>query len=122
MLAIVKITGITGMEISYLQKQISWRNVSCNKEVLQIGDGELSFVEVIEERDYADGYIDHWMKSEIHEIVSRYRTMTRVTKDATVPFARHCEFLIFPEASMPIDYTAKSISMHKQWVYFRCKH
>lgn len=105
MLAIIRVDGIIGQEIRYLNDEL---NVLHNPwEVINEGEHNFDFVWIIDDHDYISGMVDRYLEYLTHEIVSRYRTKSRINKDATVPFTRHCEFLIFPEASTPINYTVE---------------
>ena len=109
-LAVVKITHLrTAEEIRYIQKEISYSNITCDRRVLNTDEefGEISFAMVVDDYDYAKNYVDNWVRTELRKIVSRFRTYDRVDKDDKAPFTRHFSFLISPEASMPINYTVE---------------
>lgn len=109
-LAIVKLNRLrTAEEVRYIQKAIYYSNVTCDRCVLNAdeGSGEISFAMIIDDRNYAENYVDNWVRAELQEIVTRFRTCDRVDRDDAPPFTRHFTFLIPPEVSMPIDYTVE---------------
>lgn len=118
MLAIVKITRISAKEVRYIWSEICDSNVTCDRYVLNADEesGEITFVMVIDEHDYARCYIDDWVVARLHQMVNRFRTYTRVEHDSTVPFTRHFAFLISPEASMPIDYTVEYRTYDREYI------
>lgn len=106
-LAIVKITRLLVKEVQYIQKELYYSNVTCDKRLLNADEesGEISFAMVIDDRDYAENHVDDWVRAELQEIVMRFRTCDRVDRDDAPSFTRHFTFLMPPEVSMPIDYT-----------------
>lgn len=112
-LAVVKITHLrTAEEIRYIQEEISYSNITCDRRVLNTDEesGEISFAMVVDDYDYAKNYVDNWVRSKLREIVARFRTCDKVDSDAAPPFAKHFTFLIPPEVSIPIDYTVEYIA------------
>lgn len=108
-LAIVRITCLRAEEVRYIQDEIYYSNVICDRRVLNVDEesGEITFAMVIYEYDYARNHVDEWVRAELQEIVKRFRACDRVDKDSTFPFTRRFTFFIPPEDSIPIDYTVE---------------
>lgn len=114
MLAIIKITGISGQEIRYINIEMNLLHTPW--KIINEGERYLNLVCVIDTDDYELGIVDRYLKHWAHDIVSRYRTMTKINKDSAVPFTRHCEFYMFPDATIPIDYTVEYRTYDKEYI------
>lgn len=108
-LAIIKITGLRVVEVRHMRDAIYFSNVTCDRRVLNDSEesGEVSFAMIIDDYDYAENYVDNWVRAELQEIVARFRACYRVDRDNVPPFERRFTFAIPPEDSIPIDYTVE---------------